>query len=159
MKKTSGFTLIELLAVVLILSILTSIAVPQYRKAIQRTKAANALVNLKTAFEAAKRSYVQSSTWPTGLDHLDVAFFNVIEGNQVDGFAYSFSSTPSRMYIEACLINDKGDTDTYCLRAYYKINTYRDVLTCKALDSAYDSLCESMRGQLNRKTSEGVWLN
>lgn len=159
MKKISGFTLIELLAVVLILSILTSIAVPQYRKAIQRTKAANALINLKTAFEAAKRSYVQSSSWPTGLDHLDVAFFNVINGNQVDGFEYSFTSTPNRMHIAACLINDAGDTDTYCLRAYYKIGNYRDVLTCKALDQAYNSLCESMRGQLNRQTTEGVWLN
>ena len=52
MNRKAAFTLIELLVVVLIIGILAAVAVPQYRKAVTRTKNAEALLTLRQIAQA-----------------------------------------------------------------------------------------------------------
>lgn len=63
MKK--GFTLIELLAVVLIVAILTAVAMPQYRKSLERSYLAEPRQLLPAIYDAADRltSEALCSTW------------------------------------------------------------------------------------------------
>ena len=55
-----GFTLIELLVVVLVIGVLTSIALPQYRSAMDRSRAAEAKQMLPAIFSARERWMVEN---------------------------------------------------------------------------------------------------
>lgn len=67
-----GFTLIELLVVLLIIGILAAVAVPQYKKAVEKSKSAQALTLLKSVYQAAKAYELANGTWPTAFRQLEV---------------------------------------------------------------------------------------
>ncbi|WP_428898381.1 type II secretion system protein G [Parelusimicrobium proximum] len=67
-----GFTLIELLVVVLIIAILAAVALPQYTKAVEKSRATEALLLGKALRGAMDRYYLQNDSWPTSFKELDV---------------------------------------------------------------------------------------
>lgn len=147
MKRKHGFTLIELLTVVMIIAVLTAIAVPQYRKAIQRAEAATALINLRAVFDAAKRYYAQTGTWPDRLSRLDTKLLvNSGTTDVADGFRYEFNTT--YLGTAATRLSEDG-TSLYTLHAFYKLPigstnpAHRDVFTCQWRQTKYKYLCES----------------
>lgn len=67
MKNKTGFTLIELLVVVLIIAILSAVALPKYINTIERTRSAEALLNLKSFAEAANRYWLANNMSYEGI--------------------------------------------------------------------------------------------
>ena len=61
-----GFTLIELLVVVLIIGILAAIALPQYQKAVERARIADALAHINAMEKAIELAVLQNGGIPTG---------------------------------------------------------------------------------------------
>lgn len=66
-EKRLGFTLIELLVVVLIIGILAAIALPQYKKAIMASKAAEAKLIISD-FEKQVELYLLTNGWPDATE-------------------------------------------------------------------------------------------
>lgn len=72
-----GFTLLELLVVVLIIGILAAIALPQYSKAIERSRMAEAVTMLASIAQAQQRKFLQTDGYASSFVGLDVGPTNV----------------------------------------------------------------------------------
>ncbi len=66
-----GFTLIELLVVVLIIGILAAIALPQYTKAVERSRMAEAVQKLGDLATAQSIFYMQNNDFAEGVSGAD----------------------------------------------------------------------------------------
>ena len=95
-----GFTLIEILVVVLIIGILAAVALPQYQKAVEKSKATQALTMLKTVYNAADAYYLANNTWPTSFDELavDVPWTGTLAATGTSNSAISNSDWSLELY-------------------------------------------------------------
>ena len=67
-----GFTLIELLVVVLIIGILSSVALPQYTKSVNKAKASELWTYGKSFLDAQERYYMANGEFTDDLESLDI---------------------------------------------------------------------------------------
>ncbi|WP_428073477.1 type IV pilin protein [Candidatus Avelusimicrobium aviculae] len=72
MEKNAGFTLMELLVVVLIIGVLVGVALPQYTKAVEKSRTAEALTLLRNLLTAEKSYKLASGDYTSDLTQLDL---------------------------------------------------------------------------------------
>ncbi len=142
-EMNHGFTLIELLVVVLIIGILAAVAVPQYQKAVFKSRMAEVFVNLNTLSKALKicelthgKDYTVGETLsPTNpcylMQNLDIEIPGTLNHEQLD--------TPNVLYsVDRGTINGLRDS---LLTALYKKN---EVCICIHEDGHFSTPNESL---------------
>ena len=92
-----AFTLIELLVVVLIIGILAAVAVPQYQKAVWKSRAANMRTLMSSVAQAVNAYILANGESPTSFGELAVDIDSLTAGNTppLGGTYWSSDVTPT----------------------------------------------------------------
>ncbi|MBQ7908523.1 MAG: prepilin-type N-terminal cleavage/methylation domain-containing protein [Elusimicrobiaceae bacterium] len=112
MKK--GFTLIELLVVVLIIGILSSVALPQYSKAVNKAKAVEAWTTIKAVDDAQGVYFLSNGTYATEFDELDIEIPEMKNWHSV-----SFYGTNNMFFL---ILSGKGGLGKYKISFFRYVN-------------------------------------
>lgn len=105
----------ELLVVILIIGILAAIAVPQYSKAIEKSRAVEAINWLNTALKAEQVYHEANDVYATHLDQLDIEMpgipWNPANGNNTTRgkkFLFTIQALPAAQYKTLLLTAQRG---------------------------------------------------
>lgn len=132
-----GFTLIELLVVVLIIGILAAIALPQYMKAVEKSRASEAIGLIQTVARAEKLYKLSNNLYTFDLEALDIEMPNIC----------GLVSYVSNFEIRVSTVGDlNANADTFAIRAertrendkYYIIMRYengKETMWCSSNNS------------------------
>ena len=150
-KTNKGFTLIELLVVVLIIGILAAMAMPQYFKAVERSRMTEADTLLGSIAQAQRRKFLQTNRFATAYTGLDVspkgASGNTYytKGATGNGFTVTLSAANAFTTGIATATRSAGSS---ALQYQYNLSRHyqSDNVTCTGTNQAGKELCADFCG-------------
>lgn len=110
MKNNKGFTLIELLVVVLIIGILAAIALPQYLKAVAKSRASEALMLTKNIRDAQDRyALANNGSYADDFSKLDITINGCGSGTSCETSTYTYTISGTTTAAGQVVANGKDD--------------------------------------------------
>lgn len=104
-----GFTLVELIAVIIILGILAAVGIPQYRRAMERARGAEAYAGLSNIQEAEKIIYTTNQVYIATASPMTAAEQSTLDINlPQSGWNFGVTSSDSSKNFTATATRSAG---------------------------------------------------
>ncbi len=154
MKNKKGVTLIELLVVVLIIGILAAIAVPQYQKAVGKSRYTQWYTLGKALKDAEERYYLANGKYTTSFDDLDISLAQKGAARE-DGYVY-FGEMGAIWFYNSYSVFLK---DNIRFVVYYDnqpadLQNWKGKFVCYGWDRRSVDICEALGGKLEGSFNE-----
>ena len=164
--NNGGFTLIELLVVVLIIGILAAVAVPQYQKAVNKSRFAVLISLVKAIADAKSEYYLATGEYARKFEVLSIDLhknFTIVDDNSYGQIAVN-SSTKQQILLDAGHHQVMGLlqlTDGYNIFYYLPMSEYKARTRCAGKpNSQAEQLCKNLPGAQFSELDGGMnWYN
>ena len=155
-KSRLGFTLIELLVVVLIIGILAAVALPQYQKAVMKTRFVHAMNACDSLFKAAEVYRLANDAWPTTLDQLDIEMPGQQTNTTITGDNFACALLPEGSGFVPSIVCDVKDGPV-SMRRFFNEPTNRYCVTLQN-NKMGNEVCKSVSDNATPRTgSDDYW--
>ena len=154
-SNRKGFTLMEVLIVVLIIAILSAVAVPQYQKAVMKSRYSAMMPIGKAIANGNEAYYMEKGQYATSPTELDVAG----KDNYDDGTDVTLEANPEYLSYVRVANSDKVPNARYVVYQKHSAN-FADTTMCEAKDDTAKELCQRLGGVfVSENGTEARWAS
>ena len=139
-----GFTLIEVLVVVLIIGILSAVALPQYQKAVLKSRLGSLFHLVNTVHQAEQEYYLANGMYTNQIDDLSVGLLQAEKTTSPGGNTWlTWNSGQYRVAIERTLVAGSVMSDEKYIFQYQKDHNGKST-RCIAFDELSNTICAGL---------------